>query len=193
MLPIIVGGAVLAGTIAAGLYAYFSVEANNARVKYNLEAERYYTTIEELRNEVKVKKIEALTAYNPFNLLIPIYIGSVKAGDMAHRAVQNLNSQIFFINYNINETKIEMANLYASIPKEVFYSKRDKIHKNIGGLKFFKQTLYSERNTLFEEKNRFMLKREQFNNETHDLKIYIRDNCGKGGYLWYQHKEGKYR
>ena len=84
-----------------------------------------------------------------------------------------------------------MEEMYKYSKTNIPYHEKDKLHTEIAELKKLKNFLYEEQKRNKEEKYKFINQVVEFNNETHGLKEYIRDNCGYGGQIWYERKEKK--
>lgn len=189
MLPIIIGGIVAVGTIAAGIYASLANDTNNAREEYNNAKKEYFSSISQLKKEVKEAKAEALHSYNPFEILHPLYVASIKSADKAYKAKSDIKYVISSTYNRIDELKSKMSELYNKTKTQIRYDEKQKIFDELSELKKLKVLMYNDVENSKQDYKDFMDKLLSFNHETHSLKIYIRDNCGHGGRVWYERKQ----
>lgn len=189
MLQYIIGGLAIVTLSAIGIWEHFESETKSAKRDYEKAKIKYFSTVNELRKEINEVKKEIQELYNPFEHLLPLYIRSFKTADDAYKAKSNINNVIKSTYNSINEINNKMNILYTSTKNRISSEEKEKIHLEIQELKQLKQALYADVNNNISERDNFLLKVKQFNNETHKLKLYIRDNCGDGGRIWYERLE----
>ena len=194
MLPLIIGGIVVAGGIAAAIYAGFSADTEHARVSYNRAVVDYTKNTQQLIHDIEIAKqrTHVVLYENHFPLLIGYYKSCIHCADNAYRAMQNINYVIKTTYDSINKTKDKMNELYAKAKDtNLPYDERQKYFQELADLKKVKSVLYDTQKAQQVEKEKFLQKVRDFNNQTHDLKLFIRDNTGRGGQLWYERLEAR--
>lgn len=190
MLPLLVAGTLVAGSVAGAIYAYLASETNAAREAYNRASETYYSTVEELRKDIAKAKAEIHQSFDPFKLIHPLYRQSVATANKTYEAQTAIRNIIRVTRTQLKEMDSKMREMWESIPTFVCNSQREKIHMELKELKAGKQILKLDIQNSKNECDAFLQKVRLFNNETHDLKLFIRDNCGHGGRVWYERKFG---
>lgn len=125
-----------------------------------------------------------------FKLLSGLHYQSFKQGDIAYAGIQKARKSIKSYYANINEISKVQKERYSEMKSGTkTYSERTEIAKQLAELKNLKSNLYETVERLKVEKDEFSRKVKAFNAETHDLKIFIRDHCGRGGEVWYERLE----
>lgn len=188
MIDLIVDGLCTIGTIAQSIINVLAGDTNKAREEYNRAKEIYVHDIYQLRQKVEKAKVEALNSYQPFKVLHPLYISSIKIANQAYKAKTDIKYVIEETYKKINEIKVKMNELYTKTKSNVPYAEKKKIFDELTELKKLKNMLYDDVKNSKQEYKNFMDKVLSFNNETHALKLYIRDNCGDYGRIWYENK-----
>lgn len=191
MLPYIVGTLLLTG-VAALIFDSYCDDRDRACREYNDTVENYKNNIELLRNDIEKAKSKVLrhVYHDYFNELKGYYVASFKCADIAYEAKRKINEMIQSTYNAINETKENMNRLYNQTKdKTIPYAKRESIHQELASLKKLKTYLFEQLKDNKKERDNFLEKVHSFNNETHALKVFIRDNCGEGGKIWYDRLE----
>lgn len=118
--------------------------------------------------------------------MMTLYRSSITIADTAYAAKKNLEEIIHNSYDALNETKRQMQYMFEKTKERIPQNERKKIHEELAQLKLLKTKMYSTIEGQQQEKNTFQQQVRQFNNNTHYIKEYIRDNCGRGGAIWYQ-------
>ncbi len=192
MLPLLIigAGALAVGSVAAAIYASLAADTNSAREAYNRATRAYYTDVEDLRRDVAQAKAEVYQSFDPFKLMHPLYRQSIATADKAYEAKTEINKIISTTNNRLQEMNIKMHEMWNSISSYSSKTEKKMIHQELKQLKAGKQILKQDIENAKNEREAFLDKVLQFNNETHNLKLFIRDNCGHGGRVWYERKFG---
>ena len=183
--------ALAAGTVAAGILAYLISDTESAKNDYYTERRKAINTIQELRRKVSETKANIRNECNPFQALRELYVRSIQCANYAYNTQKNISFVIKKTFERIDEIKDKMSSLYDTAKTASSQNEKDRIHLEIAELKKLKKILYEEQEKNKSDKENFMTQVREFNNETHALKEFIRDNCGKGGLVWYQRIEAR--
>lgn len=183
--------ALAAGTVAAAILAYFISDTESAKNEFYTERAKSINTIQELRKEIAETKARINSLYNPFLELRALYVRSIQCADFAYRTQKKISFVIKNTYSKTNETSYQMTRLYNDAKAIMSQEEKNKLHLEIQELKKLKNILYEEQEKNKADRENFMNQVRIFNNETHTLKEFIRDNCGHGGQVWYNRIEAK--
>ena len=190
MLPII--GAAVIGGMAGVLIASFIEDTAKERERYNRAVVEYEQNIQLLRRDIAAAKEAARRSIfsDGFKTLVGYHRASVQCANKSYKVKQYINNIIKETYDQINKVKRDMDNLYAKTKnKDIPYSERQECYNTLSQLKIVKSYMYDRQNEQIKEREKLLEKVRAFNNETHDLKLFIRDNCGNGGRVWYDRLE----
>ncbi len=193
--------------IAATIYDHCSSETREAERQYEEYKTVYINTSNKLENDIEEKKRKineekkkyakrarrevekaANREVDTFPYFHERYIECIKTANIAYNAKKRCESIIKVKKKYIRQTLTEMNRMYEQTKTNISRQEKEKIHSELAYLKKLKETLYEELNLQINERQNFLDKVRKFNNATHDLKLYIRDNC-PGGIEWFYYRE----
>lgn len=186
MIPVFVA----AGAAAIAIYTAVKAVSMYAEKEFEQKKTEYYNNITKLRNDIdEAKKGSFFFGYD-FNLLVELHYQSCKQGDLAYKGKQAVRRTIDGYYTGVRQIKEKQQKLYIEMKNGTkTYAQRAEIAEQLAGLKDLKSHLYLSIDNAKKEQEKFLSNVMAFNAETHDLKIFIRNNCGRGGEVWYERLE----
>lgn len=188
-IPFVLAGAVVIGGVAL-ISNSFEEKTRVARKKYEDSIDLYYSNIENLKQQIEYEKSKVSWFNYNFSPLVELHYQSFLQANIAHNAFLQNKIIINEAHSDINEIKVKQNELYNLInTSQLDKNKRFELINELKQYKMLKNNLYENINNYKSSSYELSKTRDLFNQYTHNLKIYIRDNCGKGGKIWYEKLE----
>ena len=192
MLPLIIAAGVALVGSAAAIYYGLQKETEKARNDYIQASTTYYININNLRQRIEEEKEYNRRGFDNFKVLAELHFQSFKQADFANTSINNLYYIIKCDYSRISDIKKSMNDLYNTIKTtKMSYDEKNLKNEELQQLKTIKIGIYADIDDRKEEQQKLINTRKEFNIYTHSLKEFIRDNCGKGGRMWYERLENR--
>lgn len=177
---------VVGAFIGVGVLAWLSYEEQMMCRHYNESVERFiHETKQRQQQTADILKKNALK--KDYYSHLTLYRASVTASNKLYQIYDNHKQlvKIFTTHKNALWDKIcllkEKRNQSTGNIKKQIIAELQSIYEKLHQIK-------DELNLLYNEKSKLLSQIRMVNQETHQIKLYIRDNCGVKGYNWYQRK-----
>jgi hypothetical protein len=172
----------------------FSDQERQARDNWERTHRKVKKSTEEHRQHIEKHLRSARESWD-FHVLADMHYSSMIVANVAWKTMKNASSSIRTVKKGLQQTRREIIRIQEQINNE---SNRRKKWQSIEEIKVVRQlskefqvemkTLKSQSSSLLEEVKRL-------NKQTGDLKLAIRDRCGRGGLMWYEaleHRKSHY-
>lgn len=184
MLPVVIGGAIL----AVGVLAWLSAGENKARQSFERSQTKLNNAIQEMNHEIHHARKRANDSKN-FECHIALYHASV-AQSKSHYADYEVYKELVA---TVKAKKEDFGRQIGKFKRLVQLARgenkrlyRDELAKYY--------TWHNEAKTelgrLYAKKDELLAQVRQINRNTHAIKCILRDKCGRGGRVWYERKFG---
>lgn len=177
---------VVGAFIGVGVLAWLSYEEQMMCRHYNESVERFiHETKQRQQQTADILKKNALK--KDYYSHLTLYRASVTASNKLYQIYDKHKQlvKIFTTHKNTLWDKIcllkEKRNQSTGNIKKQIIAELQSIYEKLHQIK-------DKLNLLHNEKSKLLSQIRMVNQETHQIKLYIRDNCGVEGYNWYQRK-----
>lgn len=184
MLPVVLIG----GVVALGVYAWLSASENKARQEFEESQERFNTRLKEMRKETAHARQMANESVR-FQKYIALYQASIGNSKIYYQDYDHYKKLVVIIKNKCNEIGNKIGQLKAmklsakGQQKQVIAKELNVYYNWLAEAKMELARLYDKKSELLE-----ILR--QINQTTHDLKMTIKNTCGRGGRMWYERRFG---
>lgn len=177
------------------LYDVVSEDERNARNRWEgqrLEVER---SIEDHRRNIERHINQAQNSYN-FQFLVDLHYSSMKVADAAYKLLDDAKKSILAMNKMLKKSKEQKINLQNNLSVAKQNNDRPQISDTIQQIRMLNELrngIFEDRDKVKAQKESFLAEVKRLNNQTRELKEYIRDRCGFRGSAWYEKLEARKR
>lgn len=184
MLQVVLGVA----AVAAGAYVWLSEKENESRQKFEKSSKRLKARVKEMDSEISdTKKSVSNEIY--FEKYIKLYQASVQNSNAHFLNYKEYKKLVKICRTKRNEIGEQIAQLKEQ-RQNTSGQQRRQIIEQLNQLYTFIDEIKMELTRLHEKKKELYALLQQINNQTHELKMTIRSQCGYGGYVWYEKRFG---
>lgn len=183
MLQVLVGGA-----IVLGVFAWLSASENKARQEFEDSQFRLKTRLNEMQQQTTYARETADESLR-FQTYIALYKKSVENSQSYYRDYDDHKMLVRTITNKRNEIGNKIGQLKAMKLSAKGQQKQiiaDELSKHYGWLDEIK----AELTRLYDKKSELLATLRQINQTTRDLKMTIKNTCGRGGRMWYERRFG---
>jgi hypothetical protein len=183
MIPVGIGLAIL--------YDSASKKERVARERWQNKKFTVKNSIEEHQRNIERQIARKQSDYN-YQYLKDLHFSSVTTANAAYNLLKDARSSIKGINRMLKEAREQRENLQVVLGCAKKSKNKKVIFETIEQLKILNkmgQSIFDDRETIFDEQDSLAKKVENFNNYTRELKECIRDQCGWRGQKWYARLE----
>lgn len=184
MLPVVLIG----GAVVLGVYAWLSASENKARQDFEDSQERFNTRLKEMQKETAYARQMADESVR-FQKHIALYQASIGNSKSYYQDYDHYKKLVAIIKNKRNEIGNKIGQLKAMKLSAKGQQKQiiaDELSKHYGWLDEIK----AELTRLYDKKSELLATLRQINQTTHDLKMTIKNTCGRGGRMWYERRFG---
>lgn len=178
-----------AGVIAGKmLYDYITNNEREARERWERKRRKVQKTVEEHRENIEAHIHEARDSYN-FKLLTDIHFSSFVVADSAYNLLDDARISLNAIGNILLKTKKDKEQFSAQLNETRNKGERNSIIENIKVLNDFRRSVFDDKDKVKAERDNLLSEVKRLNQQTNELKIFIRERCGKKGIDWYDRLE----
>lgn len=181
------------GAIGAWLFNSVSESEKQAEMSWQKKRIEVEKTLVEHQKNIEKHISQARDSYD-FHFLVDMHYSSVKVADSAYKLLSDARESLNGLGKMIVNTKQRKLEL----EKELENAKKDKnkneIHRIVEELKMInelRRELFFQKEILISQKNSFYNEVKRLNNQTSNLKHFIRQRCGGRGIQWYNKLEAR--
>ena len=180
-------------SVGAVAWAYNSVteEEREARRRWERKREEVEKTLEEHQANIQEHIKQAQSSYD-FHLLTNLHYSSVKVADSAYKLLGDARDSIRGINTMLMNAKKHKLELEAQLQIAKQNKNKEEFSKIISELKQvneMRRSLFEDKELVSSQKEKFYIEVKRLNQQTSELKNFIRYRCGNRGIEWYQRLE----
>ena len=177
------------------LYDAVSEEEYEARKRWEIKREEVKRSIKEHQENIEAHIQQAQKSYD-FHLLVDLHYSSSQVANSAYQLLDDARSSFSGMSKMLKKSKEQRAALQHDLKEAKRNKDRKKIHETIEQLKMIndlRKSVFDDRDKVREQKDNFLAEVRRLNNQTRELKEFIRDRCGDGGREWYERLEARRR
>lgn len=183
MLPWIIGGAV-----ALGVCAWLSLCENNARQELENTQHRAKTRLNAMSREMSHARTMADGSVR-FEKYIALYGASIELSKSQHQDYQLYKKLVKTVKAKRDDIGQKIGELKAQ--RDIAKGKaRQAVRDELAKMYDWLDEIKAELTRLHDKKAELLEMVRQTNQNTHELKLAIRDKCGRGGRRWYERRFG---
>ena len=172
--------------IGVGVLAWLSYEEQKACCDYNESVERFnYETKQRQQQITDIYKKSALK--KDYYGHLTLYRASITASNKLYQ-IYDKHKQLVKVFTTYRNTLWDKVCLLKEKRNQSTGSIKKQIIAELQGVYEKLYQVKDELNLLHNEKSKLLSQIRMVNQETHQIKVYIRDNFGVQGYNWYQRK-----
>ena len=153
------------------------------REEFNREYQYHRRSIE---NHLKQAE-----TYAEFYRLVGEHFQATQVANVAYANLKDARETLNTMNKALRKTKKVKGELKDKLNQCHHKNKKERSQylEEIRKLNKFRTELFEQRDILMAQKEDYLMKVHDLNQQAHQLKILIRDNTGSKGYEWYQRLE----
>jgi hypothetical protein len=163
------------------------IEACN---RWESKREEVHRSVEDHRRQIEVHLYEAQQSYD-FFVLTEMHNSSRVVSDVAYKLLNDAKINLDSISNLIRNTKEKCNILQSEIDSTNDFAAKSEIIRNIKEIRELKSNLYIQKDIIKEQKESLYSEVVRLNDQTAQLKLFIRDRCGDGGFEWYSRLESR--
>ncbi len=183
------GAIALFGIGTAVILSSVSKEEYEARERWATKHSEAKKTVEAHRTNIESHIRDAQQSFD-FHSLINLHFSSLRAADNAYGLFNDARTSLSSI-YQILDRINEQKNFQKSSLSEVGLKDSKSIVSEIRSLDEFKSSVLGDLVDLKSQKEHLFAEVKRLNEQTHHLKIAIRDRCGQKGKEWFDRLEAR--
>lgn len=174
------------------VYDYFSWQEIEARQRWESKSREVKKTVEEHRRNIEVHIQEVRDSYN-FKLLTDIHFSSFIVADSAYQLLDDARSSLDSLGRIIIKTKNEKKELLIKLKELKTRKEKNQVLENLKLLNEMRQSLFDDKDKVKQQRDDLYNEVKRLNQQTNELKTFIRDRCGSKGIEWYERLEERRR
>ncbi len=177
------------------LYDAVSEEEYEARERWESKREEVEKSIEEHRRNIENHIQEAQRSYD-FRFLVDLHYSSSQVANSAYQLLDDARKSFSGMSKMLKKSKEQRSALQQELEEDRRIKDRNKIHETIEQLKMvneLRKSVFEDRDRVKEQQTHFLSEVQRLNNQTKELKEFIRDRCDDGGQEWYDRLEARKR
>jgi len=175
------------------LYDVVSEEEREARERWENKREEVERSIEEHQRNIESHIQQAQSSYD-FHFLVDLHYSSSQVANAAYQLLDDARSSFSGMSKMLKKSKEQRSALQEELEEAKRNKNRQAIHETIEQLKMvndLRKNVFADRDTVKEQKANFLAEVQRLNNQTRELKEFIRDRCDEGGREWYDRLEAR--
>jgi len=179
--------------VGALILSLLTSEERNARQRWEHKRSQVEKSIGEHRRYVDTCIYRSQSSYD-YKFLVDLHFSSMRVADEAYRLLGDSRQSLYAINKMLKEAKEHRSRLQEKLE----LAKRQNDHQSIGNTIEELKQVNELRNSFFNDKDKVKSQKDGFydevkrlNNQTKDLKIRIKNQCGTKGSDWYNRLEAR--
>lgn len=175
------------------LYDTVSEEEYEARQRWEDKREEIERSIEEHQRNIEDHINQAQRSYD-FHFLIDLHYSSMKVANSAYQLLDDAKSSFNGMSKMLKKSKEQRTALQSELEKAKKAKDKNAIHEVIEQLKMLndlRKNVFADRDKVKVQKDQFLSEVKRLNNQTRELKEFIRDRCDDGGRKWYDRLEAR--
>jgi len=175
------------------LYDAVSEEEYEARQRWEDKREEIERSIEEHQRNIEDHINQAQRSYD-FHFLIDLHYSSMKVANSAYQLLDDAKSSFNGMSKMLKKSKEQRTALQSELEKAKKAKDKNAIHEVIEQLKMLndlRKNVFADRDKVKVQKDQFLSEVKRLNNQTRELKEFIRDRCDDGGRKWYDRLEAR--
>lgn len=181
MVPVLVGGA-----IVIGVFAWLSAGENKARQEFEHSQERLKSQLKDMNRDLKRAKHYANESLR-FEKHIALYYASIAQANSQYKDYEAQKHLVKLVKAKRVELGTKIGELKA-LKQTLKGKERQKVVAELNMCYEWLEQIKAEQSRLYDKKADLLEQLRQINHNTHEIKCYLRKNCGKGGRNWYKQK-----
>ena len=175
------------------IYDAVSKKEREARQRWENKREEVERSIEEHQRNIESHIAQARSSYD-FHFLVDLHFSSMKVADAAYQLLEDARNSFAGMSKMLKASKEQRAALQAKLEKRKINNDRGAIRETIEELKMIhdlRKNVFADRDKVKEQREAFLDEVRRLNNQTRELKEFIRDRCGYKGREWYNRLEAR--
>lgn len=175
------------------LYDAVSEEEYKARARWEDKREEVERSISDHRENIESHIRKAQSSYD-FYFLIDLHYSSSQVANSAYQLLDDARITFSGISKMLKKSKERRSALQYELEEARQIKDRKKIHEVIEQLKMvdeLRKSVFKDRDRVKEQSVKFLSEVQRLNNQTRELKEFIRNRCGNGGREWYDRLEAR--
>ncbi len=175
------------------LYDAVSEEEYEARERWEDKREEVERSIEEHQTNIEEHINQAQRSYD-FHFLIDLHFSSMKVANSAYQLLDDANSSFNGMSKMLKKSKEQRTALQSELENAKDSKDKKAIYEVIEQLKMvndLRKNVFADRDKMKAQKEQFLSEVKRLNNQTRELKEFIRDRCDDGGKKWYDRLEAR--
>lgn len=179
MVPVLVGGAIVIGVLA-----WLSVCENKARQEFEHSQERLKSQLKDMNRDLKRARRYANESLR-FEKHIALYYASIAQANSQYKDYEAQKHLVNLVKAKRVELGIKIGELKA-LKQMLKGGERRKVVAELNMCYEWLEQIKAELSRLYDKKADLLEQLRQINRNTHEIKCYLRKNCGKSGKIWYR-------
>ncbi len=179
----------------AGLYDAAQKEKYEARKRWENKREEVKKSVEEHQRNIENHMQKAQRSYD-FHFLVDLHYSSSQVAGSAYQLLDDARKSFSGMSEMLMKSKEQRASLRHELKEAKRVKDKDKIHDIIEQLKMveeIRKNIFEDRDRVKEQQAHFLAEVQKLNNQTRQLKEFIRDRCDIVGRDWYDRLETRKR
>ncbi len=172
---------------AAAIWAIFDREARDARNQWERDWKRVQRSVEDHRRNIQRNLNRAQTSYD-FHLLVDLHFSSFRVADHAYSSLRDARKSLDAMGKMLVQAKHRKNELIQK-KRAAPFEERQQIQAEIDILTELRDDIFPDKDAVKQQRDELHSELKRLNNQTHQLKIAIRDRCGYKGRDWYNRLE----
>jgi len=177
------------------LYDAVSEAEYEARERWESKREDVEKSIEDHRRNIEKHIQKAQRSYD-FHFLVDLHYSSSQVANLAYQLLDDARKSFSGMSKMLKKSKEQRSALQQELEDARRIKDRNRIHETIEQLKMvneLRKSIFEDRDRVKEQKAQFLSEVQRLNNQTRELKEFIRDRCDDGGQEWYDRLEARKR
>ena len=175
------------------LYDAVSEEEYKARERWESKREEVEKSIDDHRRSIENHIQEAQCSYD-FHFLVDLHYSSSQVANSAYQLLDDARKSFSGMSKMLKKSKEQRSALQQELEEARRIKDRNKIHETIEQLKMvneLRRSVFEDRDRVKDQQTHFLSEVQRLNNQTKELKEFIRDRCDDGGQEWYDRLEAR--
>jgi len=174
------------------VYDYFSNQEIEARKRWENKRKEVRRTVEEHQHNIEIHIQEVKSSYD-FKLLTDIHYSSFIVANSAYKLLDDARTSLNAIGKIILKTKSEKNELLAKIKQVKTKEEKKELIENLKLINELRTDLFNDKDKVKLQRDEFYNEVKRLNQQTNELKIFIKERCGRKGTDWFNRLEERIR
>ena len=185
----VVGALALFGVGTAAVLSSVSKDERDARERWATKHSEAERSVEEHILNIESHLRDAQSSYD-FHFLTNLHFSSLRVADNAYGLLRDARTSLATM-YQILDKITEQKNVQKSTLPTANFKEKKEIFSEISDLNKFKSSVLGDLAKVKPQKAHLFSEVKRLNEQTHSLKIAIRDRCGERGRDWFARLEAR--